>query len=67
MWAQYADNHTGVCLAFDQRRLTDAAMRLAGSRNLKLYKGPVRYPTDDDMPRIFGVEAGAVLGLAHGS
>jgi hypothetical protein len=51
MWAQYADNHAGVCLAFDQKRLTDAAIRLASSRNLKLYKGPVRYLSDDETPR----------------
>lgn len=50
MWAQYAENHAGVCLAFDQKRLTDAAMRLAGARSLRLYKAPVRYLADDEVP-----------------
>jgi hypothetical protein len=42
MWAQYADNHAAVCLAFDQSLLIEAA-RKAGQPGLTLYKGPVRY------------------------
>jgi hypothetical protein len=51
MWAQYADNHAGVCLAFDQDRLREAAMRLAESKSLKLYQCAVRYLSDDEPPR----------------
>lgn len=50
MWAQYADNHAGVCLAFHQQRVREAAMRLADSKRLKLYKGPVTYLPDDESP-----------------
>jgi hypothetical protein len=42
MWAQYADNHKGICLAFDQSRLIEAvkACQRPGTR---VYKAPVRY------------------------
>jgi hypothetical protein len=43
MWAEYADNHAGVCLAFDADRLSAAADRLAVAQHLSLHAGPVRY------------------------
>lgn len=43
MWAQYADNHTGVCLAFDQERLRDSALRLATAKGLAFFEAPVVY------------------------
>jgi len=43
MWTQYADNHAGVCLAFDQGRLRAAARAAALERGLRLYAARVRY------------------------
>jgi len=46
MWAQYADNHAGVCLAFDQSRLVEAA-QACERPGVRLYKAPVRYRTEE--------------------
>jgi hypothetical protein len=43
MWAQYADHHSGVCLAFDQKRLREAARRVGAEKGLRLYEARVRY------------------------
>lgn len=42
MWAQYAGNHTGVCLAFDKEKLKQALIDDLGSSDL-VHSGPVRY------------------------
>ncbi len=41
MWAQYADGHQGVCLAFDREELNAAILRAAGGR--AVFSGPVEY------------------------
>jgi Protein of unknown function (DUF2971) len=51
IWAQYAQNHSGVCLAFDQRALREAARRMAVARGLKLYEAPITYRTDGGLER----------------
>lgn len=44
MWAQYADAHKGVCLAFDQARLRESfAKQFRSGRDLRAFEGPVRY------------------------
>jgi hypothetical protein len=43
MWAQYGDNHAGVCLCFHRARLLEATIRLATARSLQLFQGPVTY------------------------
>jgi hypothetical protein len=47
MWAQYADRHAGVCLAFDQAKLIQAA-RESEREGVRLYKAPVRYRSEDE-------------------
>ena len=51
MWAQYAQNHSGVCLAFDQRALRDAARKSAAARGLELYEAPITYRTEGGLER----------------
>jgi hypothetical protein len=52
MWAQYADNHNGVCLCFDGDRLIQAALdefeKPAGRR--RLLHLPVSYAAEGDFP-----------------
>jgi hypothetical protein len=50
MWAQYADHHSGVCLAFDQERLFEAAVQVASAKGLDLYEGLVQYRAPDGRP-----------------
>jgi Protein of unknown function (DUF2971) len=50
MWAQYADNHSGVCLAFDRQRLLSAANEMVSSKRLGLYADPIRYQTSGQPP-----------------
>lgn len=51
MWAQYAANHTGVCLAFDRQRLIDAAKNQLETRlGWSVLYGPVRYLDEDEYP-----------------
>jgi hypothetical protein len=45
MWAQYAGNHTGVCLIFDKRALT-TQMSVALAPYGALYEGSVTYSND---------------------
>jgi hypothetical protein len=50
MWAQYAGDHSGVCLFFDRKKLTeklDAALAPHGV----IYKGPVDYTNDSPAPK----------------
>ncbi len=49
MWAQYAEGHAGVCLAFDQALLKTEADLVANQRGLQLYKGDVHYRSDDEL------------------
>jgi len=42
MWAQYAENHTGVCLIFDKNKLDQSINDELGQR-CKLYQGLVQY------------------------
>lgn len=43
MWAQYADLHAGICLAFDRSRLLEAAQEMASRRGLTLYCDAIQY------------------------
>lgn len=45
MWAQYADNHTGVCLIFDGRKL-DENIRGHIKVSCQIFHGLVRYDYD---------------------
>ncbi len=51
MWAQYAQNHSGVCLALDQRALRDAARKMAAARGLRLYEAPITYRSEGGLER----------------
>jgi hypothetical protein len=51
MWAQYAGNHSGVCLAFDQARLRTAARATAHHRSLRLYESPIGYRSEGGLER----------------
>jgi hypothetical protein len=42
MWAQYADNHKGVCLIFDKKKL-HKAIQSNLKNGAQLYDGPVNY------------------------
>jgi hypothetical protein len=42
MWAQYADNHSGVCLVFDLEKLSKRIVSEFSAENLFFY-GPVKY------------------------
>lgn len=45
MWAQYADGHTGMCLAFDRRKLVDAFNAALAGRGGRIAK-EVAYSDD---------------------
>jgi hypothetical protein len=50
-WAQYSENHTGVCLCFDGQRLIDAACSQFNARpGVSLMHGPVRYAEEGEDP-----------------
>ena len=42
MWAQYANNHTGICLVFDRARLTQEVESQLGTHG-QILKGEVEY------------------------
>jgi hypothetical protein len=42
MWAQYAENHSGVCLIFDGKKLNQNIIRNLGKR-CKIFSGQVEY------------------------
>lgn len=42
MWAQYAENHTGVCLVFHHEKLSKLTNSAFGANNL-IISGPVKY------------------------
>jgi hypothetical protein len=50
MWAQYAANHTGVCLCFDGQRLIDAAHDQLETDGRTVLDKPVRYLREDESP-----------------
>jgi hypothetical protein len=51
MWAQYSENHTGVCLCFDRQRLIDAAhTQLQTDPGRSVIHGPVSYLGEDEYP-----------------
>jgi hypothetical protein len=52
MWAQYSENHTGVCLCFDGKTLIETAESQFGTRSgLSLLHGAVSYaPEGEDPP-----------------
>jgi hypothetical protein len=53
MWAQYAGNHTGVCLVFDKERLIEAAdEQFPTSRDRSLLHQPVQYLAENEHPRM---------------
>lgn len=41
MWAQYADNHTGVCMVLRRNAFEDAVMAAARATAAIVVKGPV--------------------------
>lgn len=43
MWAQYADNHRGVCLVFEKSAIQKSAVDQFGNQRFRLYGGPVVY------------------------
>ena len=49
MWAQYGDNHRGVCLLFDRSQLTKA-IRSSLPEGAFMYEGPVEY--DDHLKHV---------------
>jgi hypothetical protein len=66
MWAQYGDNHKGICLAFDQQKLDKIFKGEALQKDL-LLSGPVKYylsslplllAADEGNPTIFGSTVG---------
>lgn len=46
MWAQYADNHKGVCLVFDKINLIKSFTRAFKSKTCKIHYGKVDYTND---------------------
>jgi hypothetical protein len=53
MWAQYAGNHTGVCLCFDGDRLIDAALdQFKTTPGRSLMHSQVTYATEGDYPHM---------------
>lgn len=48
MWAQYADNHRGVCLVFDREKLIETAKAELGAKG-NLYIEPVHYGDKDEI------------------
>ena len=51
MWAQYAANHTGVCLCFDGKRLIGAAEDQLGGPGRTLLHAAVDYLPEGEYPR----------------
>jgi hypothetical protein len=43
MWAQYADNHKGICLVLEKSAIRKAATDQFGDNRFRLYGGPVIY------------------------
>jgi hypothetical protein len=53
MWAQYAGNHTGVCLVFDKDRLIQAAVdQFKSSPGRSLLHSEVTYSPEGEHPRM---------------
>ncbi len=50
MWAQYAGNHTGVCIALDQDKLFAKMQFHFQNRPGQLLKGPINYAPEDQSP-----------------
>lgn len=50
MWAQYADHHRGICIAFDRARLEAAAKGIGADANKKIVLGTVSYTDDVQYP-----------------
>lgn len=42
MWAQYAENHTGICLVFDKQKLNDSIVSQLNFLG-DIYQGPIKY------------------------
>jgi hypothetical protein len=65
MWAQYADGHAGVCLAFDQAKLVEAAKRNERP-GVRLYKGPMQYRSEEDREILIQLPLAQVATDLHG-
>jgi hypothetical protein len=65
MWAQYADGHAGVCPAFDQAKLVEAAKRNERP-GVRLYKGPVHYRSEEDREILIQLPLAEVATDLHG-
>jgi hypothetical protein len=50
MWAQYAGDHSGVCLFFDRERLIEQLDAALGPHGVR-YKGPVDYTNESPAPK----------------
>jgi hypothetical protein len=60
MWAQYGDDHAGVCLVIDRLRMIDeVGHQLAAARDLEWYSSAVTYGDDFD-PAAFTIMADAI-------
>ena len=51
MWAQYADNHSGVCLIFNREKLDDQIRKQCGDSHL-ITKGDVAYANRSIVPNL---------------
>ena len=51
MWAQYAGNHTGVCLIFDKDGI-DSTIRSSFSHAMAIHSGPVVYTNRSFIPNL---------------
>ena len=49
MWATYGRNHSGVCFAFDKKKLTELFHRHSQATNQRLFHGDVNY-NDSEFP-----------------
>lgn len=61
MWAQYANDHTGVCLVFDSTEL-EACIRMAAG-DFRLFVGPVQYHDALHAPSTQGGDPWAIAYL----
>jgi len=50
MWAQYAENHRGVCLIFDGKRLHENIKKYATDKQCRVFHGPVSYKNAYKLP-----------------
>ncbi|MEF3306259.1 DUF2971 domain-containing protein [Paenibacillus sp. GYB003] len=62
MWAQYANNHTGVCLVFDKSKLNDLIINQLGFLG-ELQQGAVRYKDTKVKMEVFSLDCSKIQQL----